>query len=128
MHVAATTILKHIQTAEERRRHIARETQYKRGTQFGASKEQEVVRTESKTQCKRRQAENYEYGALKYRISQDERGCQAERRWIKEVDQRIKVAKETKKSQTERRCQADQGRAERGGSVETIEVAEIGQR
>ena len=47
--------------SKKHRRHVASETQYKRGPRFGASKE-------SKTQCKRRQAENCECGALKYRI------------------------------------------------------------
>jgi len=46
---------------------LASKAQYKRGTQLGASKEQEVVREESKTQSKRSKAENCECGALKYR-------------------------------------------------------------
>jgi len=42
-----------------------------RGTQLGASKEQEVVQVESKTQCKRSKAENCEC-RLKYRIPSKE--------------------------------------------------------
>jgi len=44
------------------------QARHRRGTQLGASKEQEVVQAENKTQCKRSKAENCECGALKYRI------------------------------------------------------------